>query len=112
MIAVRDVEKKLFDWAPLELAVSWDNVGHLVGEPEAEVKKVLVALDITEAVVQEVICNAVYEQAESMDLLMDTITDSGLVPLPDSYYLTGDALRVLYDTDTLHTQALALDLLW
>ena len=59
MIAVRDVEKKLFDWAPLELAVSWDNVGHLVGEPEAEVKKVLVALDITEAVVQEAIdCGA------------------------------------------------------
>ena len=59
MIAVRDVEKKLFDWAPLELAVSWDNVGHLVGEPEAEVKKVLVALDITEAVVQEAIdCDA------------------------------------------------------
>ena len=59
MIAVRDVEKKLFDWAPLELAVSWDNVGHLVGEPEAEVKKVLVALDITETVVQEAIdCDA------------------------------------------------------
>lgn len=59
MITVCDVEKKLFDWAPLELAVSWDNVGHLVGEPEAEVKKVLVALDITETVVQEAIdCGA------------------------------------------------------
>ena len=59
MITVRDVEQKLFDWAPLELAVSWDNVGHLVGEPEAEVKKVLVALDITESVVQEAIdCGA------------------------------------------------------
>ena len=59
MITVRDVEQKLFDWAPLELAVSWDNVGHLVGEPDAEVKKVLVALDITESVVQEAIdCGA------------------------------------------------------
>ena len=53
MITVRDVENALFDWAPRELAVDWDNVGHLVGEPEAEVQKVLIALDITEAVVAE-----------------------------------------------------------
>ena len=59
MITVRDIEKALFDWAPQELAASWDNVGHLVGEPDAEAKKVLVALDITEAVVQEAIdCGA------------------------------------------------------
>ena len=53
MITVHDVEQTLFDWAPKELAAEWDNVGHLVGEPEAEVKKVLVALDITETVVNE-----------------------------------------------------------
>lgn len=59
MITVRDVEQSLFNWAPQELAASWDNVGHLVGEPDAEAKKVLVALDITEAVVQEAIaCGA------------------------------------------------------
>lgn len=59
MITVRDIEQKLFAWAPQELAASWDNVGHLVGEPDAEVKKVLVALDITESVVQEAIdCGA------------------------------------------------------
>ena len=59
MITVRDIEKALFDWAPQELAMSWDNVGQLVGEPEAEVKKVLVALDITEDVVREAVaCGA------------------------------------------------------
>ena len=59
MITVRDVEQSLFDWAPYELAASWDNVGHLIGEQHAEAKKVLVALDITEAVVQEAIdCGA------------------------------------------------------
>ena len=36
MITVREVENRLFDWAPKELAESWDNVGHLVGEPGAE----------------------------------------------------------------------------
>ena len=59
MITVRDIEKSLFDWAPQELAMSWDNVGHLVGEPDARVEKVLVALDITEDVVREAIaCGA------------------------------------------------------
>ena len=36
MITVRDVEQSLFNWAPQELAASWDNVGHLVGEPERQ----------------------------------------------------------------------------
>ena len=59
MITVRDIEKSLFEWAPQELAVSWDNVGHLVGEQDAKVNKVLVALDITEDVVSEAIdCGA------------------------------------------------------
>ncbi len=55
MTTVREVEACLFAWAPKELAAAWDNVGHLVGDPDTEVKKVLVSLDITEAVVQEAI---------------------------------------------------------
>lgn len=59
MTTVKDIEQKLFDWAPQELAASWDNVGHLVGERNTEVKKVLVSLDITESVVQEAVdCGA------------------------------------------------------
>ena len=55
MITVQQVEQKLFDWAPRQLAESWDNVGHLVGDPNREVRRVLVSLDITERVVQEAI---------------------------------------------------------
>ena len=53
MITVQQVEQKLFDWAPRQLAESWDNVGHLVGDPDREVRRILVSLDITERVVQE-----------------------------------------------------------
>ena len=39
--------------------MDWDNVGHLVGDPEQEVERIVVALDITERVVQEAIsCGA------------------------------------------------------
>ena len=55
MTTVRDIEQYLYAWAPRELAESWDNVGLLVGDPEAEVHRVLVALDVTPQVVAEAI---------------------------------------------------------
>lgn len=55
MITVQQAERKLFDWAPRHLAESWDNVGHLVGDPDREVRRILVSLDITEQVVQEAV---------------------------------------------------------
>ncbi len=53
MAKVQAIESALFAWAPKELAADWDNVGLLVGDPEQEVKKVLIALDITEGIVEE-----------------------------------------------------------
>ncbi|MBE6989414.1 MAG: Nif3-like dinuclear metal center hexameric protein [Ruminococcaceae bacterium] len=53
MTTVRDIERMLFTWAPRELAEEWDNVGLLVGDPDIPVRRILVALDITEAVVAE-----------------------------------------------------------
>lgn len=53
MPTVRDVEAVLYDLAPKELAMEWDNVGLLIGRPEREVSKVLVALDVTEEVAEE-----------------------------------------------------------
>ena len=53
MATVKEVEARLYDWAPHELAESWDNVGLLVGSGAREVRRILVALDITEDVVRE-----------------------------------------------------------
>ncbi|MCI9375406.1 MAG: Nif3-like dinuclear metal center hexameric protein [Oscillibacter sp.] len=53
MPRVGEIEAALFEIAPRECAMDWDNVGLLVGKPGREVKKVLVSLDITEAVVDE-----------------------------------------------------------
>lgn len=55
MVKVHEIESLLFAWAPKELAAGWDNVGLLVGDPEQEVTKVLVALDITQGVVEEAV---------------------------------------------------------
>lgn len=55
MTTVRQVEQALYEWAPRQLAASWDNVGHLVGDPDRGVHRVLVSLDITERVVREAV---------------------------------------------------------
>lgn len=53
MPTVRDIETVLYELAPKELAMEGDNVGLLIGRPEREAAKVLVALDVTEDVAEE-----------------------------------------------------------
>ena len=55
MTTAQDIERSLYDWAPRELAMAWDNVGLLVGDPAQEVRRVLVALDITQGVAEEAV---------------------------------------------------------
>lgn len=53
MTTVADVIKALERAYPPELAESWDAVGTVCGDPEAEVRTVLVAVDVVEATVAE-----------------------------------------------------------
>lgn len=53
MAAVKDVFQALDRLAPFATQLEFDNAGFLVGRSEGEVRKILVALDITRAVVEE-----------------------------------------------------------
>ena len=50
---VNDVVRMVGEIAPYELAEAWDNIGLLVGRRQREVTRVLVALDLTKAVIAE-----------------------------------------------------------
>ncbi len=52
-VTVKMIEAMLEELAPVETAESYDNVGALVGRRDAEVNRILVALDCTLDVVQE-----------------------------------------------------------
>ncbi|MDO4356986.1 MAG: Nif3-like dinuclear metal center hexameric protein [Clostridia bacterium] len=52
-LTVKDVLDAVWDMAPQELAEEWDNVGLLAGHPDRPVTKVLCALDLTAAVLDE-----------------------------------------------------------
>lgn len=50
---VADIAKQIEQIAPKAAAQSWDNVGLLVGDANSKVKKILMAIDVTKAVVDE-----------------------------------------------------------
>jgi dinuclear metal center YbgI/SA1388 family protein len=59
---VKEIIKPLEELAPLYLQESYDNSGLLVGNPDKDIQKALITLDITELVLQEAIdkkCNLI-----------------------------------------------------
>ncbi len=54
---VRQISTFLNQWAPPGTKMEYDNVGLLVGDPDAVVSKVITCLDVTEKVVAEAIQN-------------------------------------------------------
>ncbi|MGL6104786.1 Nif3-like dinuclear metal center hexameric protein, partial [Romboutsia sp.] len=54
---LKSLIKKIESKYPLDLAYDWDNVGLLVGDFDMDVKKVLVALEANDKVIDEAIEN-------------------------------------------------------
>ncbi|WP_304507799.1 Nif3-like dinuclear metal center hexameric protein [Anaerotignum sp.] len=55
LVTVKDIVAFMEGVAPHDLAESWDNTGLAIGDPHQEVKKVLIALDAIDSVIDEAI---------------------------------------------------------
>lgn len=93
MVKVKDILELLTAFAPTEDAESWDNVGLIVGDGEADVKKIFVTLDITPSSVQEAI-----------NIKADLIVSHHPVIFKPVYNVrsgncTGDVVRLLIKND-------------
>ena len=53
MTRIREIYEMIDGAAPFDTAMSFDNVGLLVGDMDREVRRVIIALDVTPAVVEE-----------------------------------------------------------
>lgn len=53
MVTCQDLMDLMEEIAPRHLAESWDNPGLLVGSPRARVARVLVCLDVSDAVIEQ-----------------------------------------------------------
>ncbi len=54
-MTVRDIEEILEAWAPKEVAWEQDNVGLQVGSSSKRVRRILLALDISDSVLREAV---------------------------------------------------------
>jgi len=52
-VTVQEVVEALFARAPRELAEPWDNVGLIIGDPRARVRRAVLCVDATEVVIAE-----------------------------------------------------------
>jgi dinuclear metal center YbgI/SA1388 family protein len=50
---IKDIAEKIEKIVPLKLAQGWDNVGLLIGDPQSNVKNILLTIDITKDVFTE-----------------------------------------------------------
>lgn len=55
MVTCKHVIETMEQFAPIGLAAEWDNVGLQVGHPGAEIKGILVTLDVTPEVIKEAV---------------------------------------------------------
>ena len=90
----KDVMYEIEKEYPLNYALSWDNVGLLVGRDDKEVKRIYIALDATDEVIDEAV-----RTGADMLFLPETFCHS---PLPElykklhSYLHLISSLRVMY----------------
>ena len=82
MLKAQEIIDFFNNWAPQPYAEDWDNVGLILGDPTQQVKKILVALDATNAVVDEAI-------AGNFDFL---ITHHPIIYNPISRITTSDII--------------------
>lgn len=69
----KEISKHLEQLCPKNYAEEWDNVGLLVGDPEQDIEKVMVALDATEETIIEAIENKVNMIVTHHPLIMKPI---------------------------------------
>ena len=101
---VKDITKVLETLAPLDYAESFDNVGLLVGDANAEVTGVLITLDTLEAVVEEAI-----EKNCNLIVSFHPIIFSGLKSLTGKTYVERVVMKAIRHQIAIYSMHTALD---
>jgi len=101
---IKDITAFLENLAPLAYQESYDNAGLLLGDPSAEVARVLVSLDVTEAIVQE----AINRQCELI-VAHHPIIFKGLKKLTGASYVERTVIQAIRGNVSIYASHTNLD---
>ncbi|MBN1975482.1 MAG: Nif3-like dinuclear metal center hexameric protein [Sedimentisphaerales bacterium] len=102
---IKDIAEKINEVVPLKMALDWDNVGLLIGDPKKDVKNILLTIDTTKEVLAEA-------KREKIDLIISyhPVIWDGLkkITTDDSTCVVYELIRSNIAVYSIHT---ALDIL-
>ena len=96
---VKDIIEKLEELSPLNYACDWDNVGLILGSKNSEVKKILIALDLHNDLVEQAI-------KENVDLVIThhPMIFKGLKQINDDNFVSSKILMLI--TNSINVYAM------
>lgn len=103
-MTVKEITAIVEEFAPLEYAESFDNIGLLVGDENAKVTGVLVTLDTLENVIDEAI-----EKKCNLILSFHPIIFSGLKKITGANYVERVVLKAIKNNISIYSMHTALD---
>lgn len=107
MVKIKEITNYLESFAPPALQESYDNAGLIVGNPDAEVSKALVTVDVIEEVVEEAI-----QQNAGLIVAHHPIIFSGLKKITGKNYVERTVLKAIKNDIALFAAHTNLDAVW
>ena len=107
MVKIKEITNYLESFAPPALQESYDNAGLIIGNPDAEVSKALVTLDVTEEVVEEAI-----QQNAGLIVAHHPIIFSGLKKITGKNYVERTVLKAIKNDIAIFAAHTNLDAVW
>ena len=96
----KEIARRIDEIIPIKLAQDWDNVGLLIGQPEKEIKNILLTIDITKKVLAEA-----KKQKADMIISYHPVIWDGLkkITTDDSTYIVYELIRLGICVYSIHT---------
>jgi dinuclear metal center YbgI/SA1388 family protein len=89
-LKIKDIIECIEEFAPISLQESWDNAGLLTGNPSSEVESALIALDITEEVIDDAIAHG-----EKLIIAHHPLIFSGIKKLNGNNYVERALIKAI-----------------
>ena len=104
MTTIKNVTNAMEEWAPLRYQEGYDNAGLIVGDPNAEVSGIVIALDSTEEVVEEAI-----QKGANLIIAHHPIVFGGLKKFNGSNYVERTVIKAIKNDIAIYATHTALD---